>query len=69
VLILNMLRGDKPEPLPASAGEEAPEREGRMDQSADQRLAEVLAAGWMAQRIGLREWERSCWGSRQVDWD
>lgn len=37
-----------PETLPASAGEEAPGREGRMDQPADQRLAEVLPTGRMA---------------------
>jgi hypothetical protein len=30
------------------AVEEVPEQEGRMDQCADQRLAEVLAAGRMA---------------------
>src|SRR5216683_7210190 len=37
-------RSENLEALPASAGEEAPEREGRMDPSAGQPLAEVLAA-------------------------
>ena len=43
-------RSKNAEALPASAGEEAPEWEGRMDLSADRRLAEVLAAGRTVQR-------------------
>jgi len=56
-------RSENPEALPASAGEEAPEREGRMDLSASQPLAEVLAARRMVQPVegfGLREWDESC---------
>ncbi len=56
-------RSENPEALAASAGEEAPEREGRMDLSAGQPLAEVLAARRMVQPVegfGLREWDESC---------
>jgi len=40
-------RSENPEAFPASVEEAAPEREGRMDLSADQRLAKVPAARQM----------------------
>jgi hypothetical protein len=58
--------------LPASAGEEAPEREGRMDLCADQQLAEVLAAVVRRRRVaGVRVAvvvEESAVGRWRIGW-
>ena len=43
-------KGENLKALPASAGEEVLEREGRMDLFAEQRLAEVLAVRRMVRR-------------------
>ena len=59
-------RSENSRALPDSAGEEGPEREDRMDLSADQRLAGVPAARQTG-RAGLRGWVGTCrWSLRMV---